>query len=125
MSESSMSHKVCSSTLVPNILMTILMIKSQAENGGQRIIKFDFLFFIKASVQWVYMNFYTYSKKKSVLRITFVTDYNAFDKLYNHVFKQVIILFSKLLWLSTFPKFFKMNTVNSLSTDTSIRWTPL
>ena len=58
---------------------------------------FDFLFFIKASVQWVYMNFYTYSKKKSVLRITFFTDYNAFDKLYNHVFKQVIILFSKLL----------------------------
>ena len=49
------------------------------------------------------MNFYTYSKKKSVLRITFVTDYNAFDKLYNHVFKQVIILFSKLLWLSTLP----------------------
>ena len=45
------------------ILMTILMIKSQAENGGQRvIIRFSF-FFIKASVQWVYMNFYTYSKK--------------------------------------------------------------
>ena len=103
MSESSMLHKVCSSTLVPNILMTILMIKSQAQNGGQRvIIRFSF-FFIKASVQWVYMNFYTYSKKKSVLRITFVTDYNAFDKLYNHVFKQVIILFSKLLWLSTLP----------------------
>ena len=100
MSESSMPHKVCSS--VPNILMAILMIKSQAENGGQRII-IRFSFFIKTSVQWVYMNFYTYSKKKSVLCITFVTDYNAFDKLYNHVFKQVIILFSKLLWLSTLP----------------------
>ena len=45
MSESSMPHKVCSSTLVLNILMTILMIKSRGENDGQRvIIPFSFFF---------------------------------------------------------------------------------
>ena len=119
-----MPHKVCSSTLVPNILMTILMIKSQAENGGQRII-IRFSFFRQSFCPMSLHEFLHLQEKKSVLRITFVTDYNAFDKLYNHVFKQVIILFSKLLWLLTLPKFFKMNTVNSLLTDTSIRWTPL
>ena len=64
---------------------------------------FDFLFSSKLlSNESTWISTLTV-KKKSVLRITFVTDYNAFDKLYNHVFKQVIILFSKLLWLSTLP----------------------
>ena len=103
MSESSMPHKVCSSTLVLNILMTILMIKSRAENGGQRVI-IPFSFF-SSKLRFCLMSLHEFLhlqlKKIRVLRIPFVTDYNAFDKLCNHVFKQVIIIFSKLLWLST------------------------
>ena len=44
MSESSMPHKVCSSTLVLNILMTILMIKSQEKMMVKESL-FHFLFF--------------------------------------------------------------------------------